>query len=195
VICIHGAFIADAFQPLLTEPSLASRYQLITYRRRGYGNSSRTSGPISFAQQAADCGALLAHLGVQQAHVVGHSFGGATALQLALDTPLVVHSLALIEPALMIGASGGRYREALSRGRQRYREADPAVVVDGFLQARWPGYQERLDRLVPGAFAQAVADAGTWFEIDVPALLTWHFDATEARQISQPVLSVLGGES
>ena len=25
VICIHGAFIADAFQPLLTEPALASR--------------------------------------------------------------------------------------------------------------------------------------------------------------------------
>jgi pimeloyl-ACP methyl ester carboxylesterase len=40
-----------------------------------------------------------------------------------------------------------------------------------------------------------VADAGTWFETDVPALFTWHFDTTEARQISQPVLSVLGGES
>ena len=147
VICIHGALIADAFQPLLTEPSLASRYQLISYHRRGHGNSSRASGPISIAQQAADCGALLAHLGVQQAHVVGHSFGGATALQLALDTPFVVHSLALIEPALMIGESGGSYREALARGAQRYRKADPAVVVDEFLQARWPGYQERLDRL------------------------------------------------
>jgi pimeloyl-ACP methyl ester carboxylesterase len=195
VICIHGAFIADAFQPLLTEPSLAGRYQLIAYHRRGYVHSSHSSNPVSISQQAADCGALLAHLGVERALVVGHSFGGAIALQLALDTPSLVHSLALIEPALMIGASGGSYREALARGRQRYREADPTVVVDEFLQARCPGYRERLDYQLPGAFAQAVADAGTWFETDVPALLTWSFDTAEARQITQPVLSVLGGES
>jgi pimeloyl-ACP methyl ester carboxylesterase len=126
---------------------------------------------------------------------VGHSFGGAVALQLALDTPAVVHSLVLIEASLMIGASGGPYREALARGGQRYREVGTGVVVDEFLQARWPGYRERLDHLVPGAFAQAVADAGTWFETELPVQLAWRFDTAEARQITQPVLSVLGGES
>ena len=95
----------------------------------------------------------------------------------------------------MIGASGGPYREALARGGQRYREVSAAVVVDEFLQARSPGYRERLDRLVPGAFAQAVADAATWFETELPAQLAWHFDTAEARQITHPVLSVLGGES
>src|SRR4051812_18531370 len=87
MICIHGAFVADMFQPLLAEPSLASRYQLITYHRRGYAGSSHTPGPTSMAQQAADCRALLAQLDVEQAHVAGHSFGGDVALQLALDTP------------------------------------------------------------------------------------------------------------
>jgi pimeloyl-ACP methyl ester carboxylesterase len=195
VVFIHGAFIADAFQPLLTEPSLADRYQLITYHRRGYEGSSHIPGPTSIAQQAADCRALLAHLDVAQAHIVGHSFGGAIALQLALDIPTVVHSLALLEPALMIGASGEAYREALARGRQRYRELGAPVVVDEFLQARCPGYQDRFERLVPGACAEAVADAGTWFETEVAALLAWHFDVAEARQVTQPVLSVLGGES
>jgi pimeloyl-ACP methyl ester carboxylesterase len=195
VVCIHGAFIADTFQPLLAEPSLASRYQLITYHRRGYAGSSRIPGPTSIGQQAADCRALLAHLDVERAHVVGHSFGGAVALQLALDAPAVVHSLALIEPGLMIGASGGPYREALARGGRRYQEVSAAEVVDEFLQARSPGYRDRLARLVPGAFAQAVADAGTWFETELPAQLAWHFDTAEARQITQPVLSVLGGQS
>lgn len=195
VICIHGAFVADAFQPLLTEPSLAGRYRLITYRRRGYANSSRTRGPVSISQQAADCRALLVYLDVERAHVVGHSFGGAIALQLALDTPAVVHSLVLLEPALMIGASGGPYREALARGGQRYREVGAAVVVDEFLQARSPGYRERLDHLLPGAFAQTVTDAGIWFGTELPAQLAWHFDTAEARKITQPVLSVLGGES
>lgn len=95
----------------------------------------------------------------------------------------------------MIGASGGPYREALARGEQRYREVSAAVVVDEFLQARCPGYRDHLDRLVPRASAQAVADAGTWFEAELPAQLAWHFDTAEARQITQPVLGVLGGES
>jgi pimeloyl-ACP methyl ester carboxylesterase len=195
VVCVHGAFVADAFRPLLAEPSLASRYELITYYRRGYAGSSRVPGPTSIVQQATDCRALLVHLGVKRAHVVGHSFGGAVALQLALGTPAVVHSLTLIEPGLMIGASGGPYREALAWGGRRYREVGAAVVVDEFLQARWPGYREHLDRLVPGAFEQAVADADTWFKSELPAQLAWHFDTAEARQITQPVLSVLGGES
>ena len=195
VVFIHGAFIADTFRPLLAEPSLAGRYRLILYHRRGYAGSSRASGPVSIARQAADCRALLHHLGVERAHVVGHSYGGDVALQLALDAPGVVHSLALLEPALMVGASAQGYRESLARGVERYREAGAAVVVDEFLQARWPGYRAALDRVLPGAFAQAVADAGTWFERELPGQLDWRFGEAEARRISQPALSVLGGES
>jgi pimeloyl-ACP methyl ester carboxylesterase len=117
VVFIHGAFIADTFRPLLAEPSLAGRYRLIHYHRRGYAGSSRASGPVSVARQAADCRALLHHLGVERAHVVGHSYGGDVALQLALDSPGVAHSLALLEPGLMVGASakgaiGSRWRGA-----------------------------------------------------------------------------------
>src|SRR5215216_913980 len=119
VAFIHGAFIADTFRPLLTEPSLAGRYRLILCHRRGYAGSSRASGPVSVARQAADCQALLRQLGVEAAHVVGHSYGGAVALQLALDTPDLTHSLALLEPGLMVGASAQGYREALARGAAR----------------------------------------------------------------------------
>src|SRR5215211_7542728 len=164
VVFIHGAFIADTFRPLLAEPSLASRYRLILYHRRGYAGSSRSSEPVSVAQQAADCRALLDHLGVERAHVVGHSYGGIVALQLA-------------------------------RGVERYREAGAAVVVDEFLQARWPGYRATLERVLPGAFAQAVADAETWFEREASGQQGWHFGEAEVRRISQPTLSVLGGES
>ncbi len=195
VVFIHGAFIADTFRPLLAEPSLTGRYRLILYHRRGYAGSSRASEPVSVARQAADCRALLHHLGVEQAHVVGHSYGGDVAFQLALDTPGVVHSLALLEPVLMVGASAQGYRESLARGVERYREAGAAVVVDEFLQARWPGYRATLDRVLPGAFAQAVADAGTWFEHELPGQLDWRFGEAEARRITQPVLSVLGGQS
>jgi len=195
VVFIHGAFIAETFRPLLTEPSLTGHYRLILYHRRGYAGSSRGSEPLSVAHQASDCRALLHHLGVGRAHVVGHSYGGDVALQLAIDTPGVAHSLALLEPGLMVGASAQAYREALARGAERYREAGAAVVVDEFLKARWPGYRSTLERVLPGAYAQAVADAETWFERELSGQLDWSFGEAEARRISQPTLSVLGGES
>ncbi|MBI2911248.1 MAG: alpha/beta hydrolase, partial [Chloroflexi bacterium] len=75
VVLIHGALIADTFRSLLAEPSMAGRCPLITYHRRGYAGSSHTAGPVSVGQQASDCRALLRHLGVERAHVVGHSYG------------------------------------------------------------------------------------------------------------------------
>ena len=195
VVCIHGAFIADTFGPLLAELSQAGRYRLIHYHRRGYAGSRRSAGPVSIARQAADCSALLRHLGVERAHVVGHSYGGAIALQLALDNPDVACSLALLEPALMVEASAQGYRESRLKAIERYRAAGASVAVDEFLQARWPGYRAQLDRMLPGAFAQAVADAGTAFDFEIPALLDWRFVETDARRIRQPALSVLGGAS
>jgi pimeloyl-ACP methyl ester carboxylesterase len=195
VVFIHGAFIADTFRPLLAEAILADRYQLILYHRRGYAGSSRTAEPAEVAQQVADCRALLRHLGVERAHVAGHSYGGCIALQLALDKPDVVGSLVLLEPGLMVGASAVGYREALARGAARYREVGAAFAVQEFLQARWPGYESAIERALPGAVDQAISDADTWFERELPGQLDWCFGEAEARRITQPVLSVLGGES
>jgi pimeloyl-ACP methyl ester carboxylesterase len=195
VIGIHGAFVADTFRPLVEEPRLTARYQIIRYHRRGYGQSRPPPGPVSVAQQARDCRDLLTQLGIARAHVVGHSLGGVIALQLALDAPSVVHSLVLLEPALAVGASGPSYRAALAQGMQRYQELGAETAVDEALQARWPGYREPLERALPGAFGQAVADARTPFEYELAALLDWQFREVEARRIGQPVLSVLGGRS
>ena len=130
VVCIHGAFIADSFRPLLSESSLADRYRLISYRRRGYVHSSPTGKTVSLAEEAGDCRRLLSHLGVGRAHVVGHSFGGAIALQLALDAPQLVHTLSLLEAALMVGESaplfGRRWRTACTVTGRRAR-ASPSM--------------------------------------------------------------------
>jgi pimeloyl-ACP methyl ester carboxylesterase len=195
VVCIHGAFIVDVFRPLLWERGLADRYRLIGYHRRGYGGSSRTEGPTTLAEQARDCRQLLSDLGVRRAHVVGHSFGGAIALQLALDAPQLVHTLSLLEPGLMVGESAELYRQGLVSGLQRFHEAGARVAIHEFLQMRWPEYQENLEHVLPGAFEQAVADAATWFEADLPAVLASSFGEVEAREIAQPVLVVLGERS
>jgi pimeloyl-ACP methyl ester carboxylesterase len=194
VMLIHGSFIADTFTTLVEEPSLQG-YKLIIYHRRGYVGSSRATRTLSIADQAADCRALLHYLGIERAHAVGHSFGGVIALQIALDFPDLVQSLVLLEPALMLGTSAQSYRESLQQAIRRSREMDTATVVDGFLTARWPEYQSHLETILPGAFAQAVGDAGSTFEMELPGLLNWDFGETIAAHIQQPVLSVLGEES
>ena len=79
VLLIHGGLLADAFAPLLAEPALTDRYRVISYHRRGFAGSARPEGEVSIARQAADARALLAHLGIARAHVVGHSYGGYRA--------------------------------------------------------------------------------------------------------------------
>ncbi len=121
VLLIHGAFIAEAYAPLCAEPAVNSRYRLVRYHRRGYAGSSPVRAPFSLAEQAADCRALLRHLGIERAHVVGHSSGGVIALRLALDAPELVHSLVLLEPALLDVPSGALLAEALGPGLEQVR--------------------------------------------------------------------------
>ena len=194
VLFVHGASIADAFRPLFSETALAD-YRLIAYHRRGYGGSDPAPASMTLEEHAADCRAVLSHVGVQRAHVVGHSFGALVALQLALDTPQLVGTLTLLEAGLLVGDSADLYRRGLDESVARYREVAARVAVDEFFRLRWPTYRERLDRVVPGAFEQAVRDAATCFEVDLPSGLAAELGEAQVRRVAQPTLVVLGEKS
>ena len=100
-VLLISPVVADGFLPLLAEPSLTRRYQLITYHKRGWAGSTHTLRPVSVEEHAADAAALLAHLGVRRAHIVGHSSGAAVAAQLALLQPELVQTVALLELSLL----------------------------------------------------------------------------------------------
>jgi pimeloyl-ACP methyl ester carboxylesterase len=197
VLLIHGSIIADAFDPLIAEKSLSDQYRLINYHRRGYAGSSRPTGPVSLIQQAADARTLLQQLGVERAHIVGHSYGGSIALQLALDTPEAVHSLSLLEPGLMTDESAEQMFQVMAPVLQAYQAGDKVAAIDGFVErVAGPESRRRFDRVLPaGWFEQAAADADTFFQIELPAMQQWHFTEEEARRITQPVLDVLGADS
>lgn len=196
VVLIHGSHIMDAFAPLMEQPALKQRYRLILYHRRGFAGSTHPDGPLSIERQAADCRALMRHLDVPRAHVVGHSFGGVIALQLALDAPDAVQSLALLEPALFMVPSGPLFMQAMVPLIKTWASGDKAAAVDGFLRAVvGPDYRVPLDRVLPGALAQAVADADTFFATELPALQQWNFTADHAARIARPVLFVRGEDS
>ena len=157
VLLIHGALIAEAYAPLSAEPALKS-YRLVRIHRRGYAGSSPAKAPFSLAEQAADCRALLRHLGIERAHIVGHSSGGVIALRLALDAPEVVHSLVLLEPTLLDVPSGALLIEALEPVLEQYGAGDKEGAADSF--ARWvigPDYRVWLESAHPGR-----GSAGGW---------------------------------
>jgi pimeloyl-ACP methyl ester carboxylesterase len=196
VVLIHPGHFADWFAPLLDEPALMERYRVLTYHRVGCAGSSRVAGAVSFAQQAAHCRALMRHVGIERAHVVGHSSSALIALQLALDASDVVHSLALLEPAFMAVPSAQTSRAFVGTAIQLYRAGDKAGAVDTFLRGTCgPGYRAVLDRALPAAFDQHVADADTFFDQELPALQQWPFRREDAQRITQPVLAVIGAKS
>jgi pimeloyl-ACP methyl ester carboxylesterase len=100
IVLIHGAMMADAYLLLLSEPALAD-YYLVTYHRRGYGDSSEYEGVTTLEQQTDDVIALMDHLGIDQAHLVGHSAGGPIALSVAVAATGRVRSLISLEGAPM----------------------------------------------------------------------------------------------
>jgi pimeloyl-ACP methyl ester carboxylesterase len=108
LLLIHGSIIGDAYKPLLSESALTSRYRVIQYHRRGFCGSSRPPRPFTIPEQAQDALAILRRVCGESAHVAGHSYGGVIGIQLALDAPEAVHSLALFEPALFTGPQGRR---------------------------------------------------------------------------------------
>lgn len=70
-------------------------FRVITYDHRGTGGSSRTEMDYSVAQMAVELLALMDHLGIEHADIVGHSTGGAIGQVLAIDNPERVDRLVL----------------------------------------------------------------------------------------------------
>jgi 3-oxoadipate enol-lactonase len=196
VLLLHAGFVADGMAPLLDEPALG-RHRLVAYHRRGYGASDRADPPVSLAQQAADALALLDELGIERAHLAGHSLGGNVAIELALTAPARVASLALLEPLLGFAVAPASAQVVLDTAGRSYAllgEGDAAGAIDNWLAAAFdPGYRDVLERALPGAFERAVLDAAAPFGVEVPSLEGWGRGPDDLRRIEAPALSVLGG--
>jgi pimeloyl-ACP methyl ester carboxylesterase len=185
--------------PLVAEPALAERFELTRYHKRGWGGSTHTPPPVTIADHARDAAALLAELGVARAHVAGHSSGAAIAAQLALDHPERVQSLVLLELTVLSVPSGEALLRGLAPVFEAYAAGEPARALELFLPAAsgldWPSCEALLEDRMPGAVAQALADADTLFGGELPALADWAFGAEEAARIECATLSVVGAET
>jgi pimeloyl-ACP methyl ester carboxylesterase len=100
VLLIHG--FASSLQVNWVSPGWAKTlndagYRVIALDNRGHGQSSKSYDPTDYTPQkmAGDAAALLRHLGVSGAHVMGYSMGARIAAFLALTEPRMVATLVL----------------------------------------------------------------------------------------------------
>lgn len=112
---------------------LARHYQVILHDHRGTGGSTRYEGAYSVEMMANDLLGLMDCLGVERAHLVGHSTGGAIGQVLAAIAPERIASLVLYATWMEPDAQMRRCLElrrdiAVRMGAEAYHRATPLFL-------------------------------------------------------------------
>ena len=119
LILLHGGVGAsEMFDPVL--PTLAENRQVVAVHLQAHGRTADIDRPLSFDLMADDIAALMKHLGIERADIMGYSLGGGVALQTAIRRPDVVRKLVLISTPFK---RDGFYPEVLENMAQMGPEA------------------------------------------------------------------------
>src|SRR5580704_1859817 len=131
VLLIHGFQASAAIWRLVQEALPADRYTSIAINNRGAGGSEAPPREEDFSVQifASDAFELMTQLGWRDFILVGHSLGGATVAQFAVDHPGLIKGLVLLDPSDPDGAQlpdDGPSLEELIEARMAARRAQQA---------------------------------------------------------------------
>ena len=192
VLLVHAGIADSRMWEALADRLAAAGYRTVAPDLQGFGRTPLEPGVVS---NAGDLEAMLDEVGVERAAVVGASFGGRVALELALRAPERVQALALLDAGLdefdwsdELDAFDAEETAALEREdvedavranvrmwvRRAGRTADPAVV-------------ELVAAMQRDAFAAQIGVDADLEPNDPPV-------AERLREIAAPALVVVGAD-
>jgi 3-oxoadipate enol-lactonase len=159
-------FIGGSGGDLRREPNvfggpLASTFELLSYDQRGLGRSEIPDPPYTMAEYADDAAQLLDHIGWQTCCVMGVSFGGMVAQELAIRQPQRVQRLVLA--CTSSGGEGGATYplHELAALSARERAERYVEIADLRHDVAWRNEnRDRYERLIELAMSRATADDG-----------------------------------
>lgn len=201
ILFVHE-FASDhrGWEPQMRE--FGKRYRCIAYSARGYTPSDVPAdrGAYTYKHVMRDAVAVLDHLKIEKAHLIGLSMGGYTSLQVALNHPGRVRSLVLAGT----GSGSERWytedfhKHSQALGDQFEREGSAAVAASyGKGPSRIPfevkdprGFAEFVQRLAEHD-AQGSAHTSRGFQGARPSLYDFESDI---RKLATPALIVVGDE-
>lgn len=173
--------------------ALAPLYRVIAHDNRGAGRSDKPFGHYSLEQMADDAVAVLDHAGIDAAHIVGASMGGAISQFLAIKHPERVRSLTL---ACTACRHHPWRRELLASWASTAAERGMGAMAHE--AARWVIGPRSFRRLTPalgwlGPLARSRPSHG--FVSQVRAILSADdTEAAELEKITVPTLVIVGNQ-
>lgn len=96
LVLLHGGLATIEFPTGALMSSLAATRQVIAFEQQGHGHTADINRPLTYEQMADDTAAILRHLEIENADVVGFSMGGTTALAIAFQQPELVRKLVVL---------------------------------------------------------------------------------------------------
>ena len=209
VVLIHGYPLSGRAWDRQVPVLLAAGYRVITYDRRGFGQSSQPATGYDYDTFAADLNTLLEHLDLHEAVLAGHSMGtGEVTRYLSRYGPGRVAKGVLIAPIppylLEAPDNPGGVPQGLFDGFTAAARADTPAWMKGFLDTFYnvgtlrgtrvsdQAWQASWNLAVTASATAAVACIATWTtdfrddlpKIDVPVLVI-HGDADQVLPLDK----------
>jgi pimeloyl-ACP methyl ester carboxylesterase len=207
VVLVHGitSCVAQWYVEIL--PRLARQYRVTAYDLRGHGLSEMTTTGYTSAALARDLLALMDHLGIEDACVVGHSFGGTLALHAAFLQPGRLRGVVLLDTGFAClrhlrvisewegwrthGAGLAHFGITLERFLEIDRDQDVTAFIKQSLSIPiQAGFRKGLSAMTP-RLARLLDETRIGSEFREVAGLT----ETALSEIAAPVLAIYGGTS
>lgn len=141
VVMVHGMLLGTMASWYLTvAPALARGHRVILYDLRGHGLSERVPSGYDVATMTDDLEAVVEGIAHEPAVVVGHSYGGVLALELAFRRPDLVRKVVVVEAPL----PASRLEELDESFRATAAAANDERAQDAALEMLPDVMQERL---------------------------------------------------
>lgn len=185
---IHG-FTLDSRAWDEQVAALAARYRVIRHDMRGFG---RSDAPTDAYSHARDLKALLEHLGVERAHLMGLSLGGEVAIDFALTYPASVRSLILAAPALGGYRWSREWRQGIKAVMEHAKTDGVAAANDLWLSG--PLFAPAREQpAVAARLARMVGDYSGWHWLNANPVRSPDSPAAQRfDQIAAPTLIISG---
>lgn len=188
VVLIHGLGASHAFWYPRIAGELARDHRVTAYDLRGHGRSATPSSGYGAAAMLTDLEGLLDALAIRHARLVGHSWGGLIALELALRRPGRVTALVVADSRL---TGGRRARTALDhRSLERLARAGTGAASPAPGAFR-PFGGWGMGRRSSQRWLDLLAATSAARELERPGFAS----AAELRKVRRPVRAVYGERS
>ncbi|HEY4017552.1 MAG TPA: alpha/beta hydrolase [Pseudonocardiaceae bacterium] len=102
LVLLHGGVMTIDLNFAGLIPTLAKSHQVIGVEMQAHGRTADIDRAITPAALASDIVGLLDHLGIDRAHILGHSMGAAVTIELAVSHPDRVRSVVPISASVRI---------------------------------------------------------------------------------------------